>query len=57
LGFNDNLHQVVYNQVDSLKREILEVKTIQNSLRVELFAVKEKAWSSWAQLKALMNSF
>jgi len=46
LGFNDNLHQVVYNQVDSLKQEILEVKTIQNSLRVELFVVKEKAWSS-----------
>jgi len=46
LGFNDKLLETTYNQVDTLKWKILEVNTTQDSLRVELFVVREEAQSS-----------
>jgi hypothetical protein len=42
LGFTDKLLQAIYNQVDTLKQEILEVNTTQDGLRVELLAAMMK---------------
>jgi len=43
LSSNDKLLQAIYNQVDTLKREILEAKTTQDGLRVELLTFREEA--------------
>uniref|UniRef100_B9IGR2 Uncharacterized protein n=1 Tax=Populus trichocarpa TaxID=3694 RepID=B9IGR2_POPTR len=43
LSSNDKLLQANYNQVDTLKREILEAKTTQDGLRVELLTFREEA--------------
>jgi hypothetical protein len=43
LSSNDKLLQAIYNQVDTLKREIFEPKTTQDGLRVELLTFREEA--------------
>jgi len=43
LSSNDKLLQAIYNQVNTLKQEILEAKTTQDDLKIELLTFRVEA--------------
>jgi hypothetical protein len=43
LSSNDKLLQAIYNQVNTLKQEILKAKTTQDDLKIELLTFRVEA--------------